>query len=73
MYTESVPKRNSAPAVLLRESYGGDEGKGGKRFLPNRSEWDLELIAGFRALLSYKNFPSLRLFRRRCPTCLASN
>jgi transposase len=51
MYIESVPNRNSPPAVLLRESYRGDDGKVKKRTLLNLSNWDAELVAGFRALL----------------------
>jgi transposase len=51
MYIESVPNRNSPPAVLLRESYRGDDGKVKKRTILNISKWDGQLVAGFRALL----------------------
>jgi len=50
MYIESVPNRNSPPAVLLRESYRED-GKIKKRTLLNLSDWPKELVEGFRALL----------------------
>src|SRR5208282_6341636 len=50
MYIESVPNRNSPPAVLLRESYReGDKVK--KRTLLNLSDWPTELVEGLRALL----------------------
>ena len=38
MYIESVPNRNSPPAILLRESYR-DAGKVRKRTLANLSKW----------------------------------
>ena len=38
MYIESVPNRNSPPAVLLRESYR-DAGKVKKRTLANLTKW----------------------------------
>ena len=38
MYIESVPNRNSPPAVLLRESFR-DAGKVNKRTLANLSKW----------------------------------
>ena len=50
MYIESVPNRNSPPAVLLRESYRLD-GKVRKRTLANLSRWPDELVAGLRTLL----------------------
>ncbi len=50
MYIESVPNRNSPPAVLLRESYReGDKVK--KRTLLNLSDWPADLVEGLRALL----------------------
>ncbi len=50
MYIESVPHRNSPPAVLLRESYrDGDKVK--KRTLANLSDWPVEIVEGLRALL----------------------
>ena len=50
MYIDDVPNRNSPPAILLRESYRVD-GKVKKRTLLNLSDWPLELVEGFRALL----------------------
>ena len=50
MYIESVPNRNSPPAILLRESYR-EGGKVRKRTLLNLSDWPSERIAGFKALL----------------------
>ena len=50
MYIESVPNRNSPPAVLLRESYR-DAGKVRKRTLANLSKWPPTLIEGLRVLL----------------------
>ena len=50
MYIESVPNRNSPPAVLLRESYRRD-GKVKKRTLANLSKWPPALVEGLRVLL----------------------
>jgi hypothetical protein len=50
MYIESVPNRDSPPAVLLRESYR-EGGKVRKRTLLNLSDWPPERIAGFKMLL----------------------
>jgi len=50
MYIESVPNRNSPPAILLRESYRED-GKVKKRTLLNLTDWPTELVEGFRTLL----------------------
>ena len=50
MYIESVPNRNSPPAILLRESYR-DGGKVKKRTLANLSKWPAALIEGLRVLL----------------------
>ena len=50
MYIETVPNRNSPPAILLRE--GWREGtKTRKRTLANLSAWPLEKIETFRRLL----------------------
>ncbi len=50
MYIESVPNRNSPPAILLRESFR--EGKRvRKRTLANLSKWPPRLIHGLRVLL----------------------
>ena len=50
MYIETVPNRNSPPAVLLRESYR-DGGKIKKRTLANLSKLPPEQIALLRAVL----------------------
>ncbi len=50
MYIESVPNRNSPPAILLRESYR-QAGKVRKRTLANLSKWPAELVEGLRTLL----------------------
>jgi len=50
MYIESVPNRNSPPAVLLRESYRED-GKVRKRTLANLSCLSHEVIEGLKVLL----------------------
>ena len=49
-YIESVPNRNSPPAVLLRESYRL-HGKVKKRTLANLSKWPPALVEGLRILL----------------------
>ena len=50
MYIESVPNRNSPPAILLRESYR-DGGKIKKRTIANLSDWPSDLVEGLRTLL----------------------
>ena len=50
MYIESVPNRNSPPAILLRESYRED-GKVRKRTLCNLSDWPAAHIEGLRGVL----------------------
>ncbi len=50
MHIDTVPNRNSSPAILLRESYR-EQGKVKKRTLANLSKWDPEVIAGLRVLL----------------------
>jgi hypothetical protein len=50
MYIESVPNRNSPPAVLLRESYR-ENGKVRKRTLCNLSDWPAAHIEGLRGVL----------------------
>ncbi|MGC1955908.1 MAG: IS1634 family transposase [Gammaproteobacteria bacterium] len=50
MYIESVPNRNSPPAVLLRESYR-EGAKIKKRTIANLSDWPSELVEGLRTLL----------------------
>jgi hypothetical protein len=50
MYIESVPNRNSPPAILLRESYR-ENGQVRKRTLCNLSDWPLVHIEGLRGVL----------------------
>jgi Transposase DDE domain len=50
MYVESIPNRNSPPAILLRETYR-DAGKVRKRTLLNLSDWPRQRVEGLRALL----------------------
>jgi hypothetical protein len=50
MYIESIPNRNSPPAILLRESYR-DGAKIKKRTIANLSDWPTELVEGLRTLL----------------------
>jgi hypothetical protein len=50
MYIESVPNRNSPPAILLRESYR-EGGKVRKRTLCNLSDWPTANIEGLRGVL----------------------
>jgi transposase len=50
MYIESVPNRNSPPAILLRESYR-ENGKVRKRTLCNLSDWPTAHIKGLRGVL----------------------
>ena len=50
MYIETVPNRNSPPAILLRESYR-QGGKVCKRTLCNLSNWPIEFVEGLRGVL----------------------
>ena len=50
MYIETVPNRNSPPALLLRESYR-DGSKIKKRTLLNLSAWPAEQVEGLRIVL----------------------
>jgi transposase len=50
MYIESVPNRNSPPAILLRESFR-HEGKVRKRTLCNLSGWSPAHVEGLRGVL----------------------
>jgi hypothetical protein len=45
MFIETVPNRNSPPAVLLRESYHDDTGRSQKRTLANLSKLSAEVVA----------------------------
>jgi len=51
MFIETVPNRDSPPAVLLRESYRDEAGKSQKRTLANLSKLPASLIAGLKGLL----------------------
>ena len=51
MFIETVPNRNSPPAVLLRESFRDEGGKAQKRTLANLSQLPASLIAGLKGLL----------------------
>ena len=57
MYVETVPNRNSPPAVLLRESFRQD-GQVRKRTLANISDWPAEQIESLRRVLKGERFPS---------------
>lgn len=50
MYVESVPNRNSRPAILLRECFRQD-GKVRKRTLANLSSWPSAQVDSFRRVL----------------------
>ena len=60
MHIDTIPNRNSPPAILLRESYRED-GKVKKRTLANISNWKPEFIAGLRVLLKGGHACSLPL------------
>jgi hypothetical protein len=51
MFIETVPNRNSPPAVLLRESFRDEHGKAQKRTVANLSKLPSHLIAGLKGLL----------------------
>ena len=53
MYVETVPNRNSPPAILLREGWR-EGGKVKKRTLANLSHWPKEKIEALRLLLKDK-------------------
>jgi len=55
MYIETVPNRNSPPAILLRESYR-DGGKVKKRTLLNLTDFPTEIVEGFRTVLKGGKF-----------------
>src|SRR3954454_4834935 len=50
MYIETVPNRNSPPAILLRESYR-ENGKVRQRTLCNLSDWPTAHVEGLRGVL----------------------
>jgi len=51
MFIETVPNRDSPPAVLLRESYRDEHGRSQKRTLANLSKLPRDVIDGLKALL----------------------
>jgi transposase len=51
MFIETVPNRDSPPAVLLRESYRDEHGRAQKRTLANLSKLPGDVIEGLKALL----------------------
>jgi transposase len=51
MFIETIPNRDSPPAVLLRESYRDEQGRSQKRTLANLSKLPRDLIDGLKALL----------------------
>jgi hypothetical protein len=51
MFIESVPNRDSPPAILLRESYRDEAGRSQKRTLANLSKLPASLVAGLKGLL----------------------
>ncbi|RRH86660.1 IS1634 family transposase [Mesorhizobium tamadayense] len=51
MFVETVPNRNSPPAVLLRESYRDEQGRAQKRTLANLSKLPGDVIAALKAIL----------------------
>lgn len=57
MYVESVPNRNSPPAILLRESCRID-GKIVKRTLANLSSWPTSQIDALRRVLKHESLVS---------------
>jgi transposase len=57
MYVETIPNRNSPPAILLRESFRQD-GQVRKRTLANISDWPAEQIESLRRVLKGETFPS---------------
>jgi hypothetical protein len=59
MYIETVPNRNSPPAILLREGWRED-GKTRKRTLANLSHWPKQKIETLRRLLRDEELVSLQ-------------
>ena len=51
MFIETVPNRDSPPAVLLRESYLDENGRTQKRTLANLSKLPDEVVAILKAIL----------------------
>jgi transposase len=51
MFIETVPNRDSPPAVLVRESYRDEQGRAQKRTLANLSKLPRDVIDALKALL----------------------
>src|SRR5260370_35009096 len=51
MFIETVPNRDSPPAVLLRESYRDEQGRSQKRTLANLSKLPRDVIDTLKAVL----------------------
>jgi transposase len=51
MFIETIPNRNSPPAVLLRESYRDEQGRSQKRTLANLSKLPRDVTGALKALL----------------------
>jgi hypothetical protein len=51
MFIETVPNRDSPPAVLLRESYRDENGRPQKRTLANLSKLPDHVVAALKAIL----------------------
>jgi transposase len=51
MFIDTVPNRDSPPAVLLRESYRDEQGRSQKRTLANLSKLPRDMIGALKALL----------------------
>jgi hypothetical protein len=51
MFIETVPNRDSPPAVLLRESYRDENGRTQKRTLANLSKLPDDVVAMLKAIL----------------------
>jgi len=51
MFIETVPNRDSPPAVLLRESYRDESGRSQKRTLANLSKLPPDVVEALKALL----------------------
>ena len=51
MFIETVPNRDSPPAVLLRESYRDESGRTQKRTLANLSKLPEDVVAVLKAIL----------------------
>ncbi len=58
MYIESVPNRNSRPAILLREGWR-EGGKVKKRTLANLSDWPKEKVDALRMVLAGERLMAL--------------